>query len=113
LIKTRDTDRLIIVSSLVLVALGVLMVYSTSYIVAMKRFGDEYFFVKKHLTYAIAGIVLFIAATRLKYKVYGKLAYPALALAAVLLVLIYVPGFGFEAGGARRWVRLGPVAFQP
>ncbi|HLC18492.1 MAG TPA: putative lipid II flippase FtsW [Thermodesulfobacteriota bacterium] len=113
MIKTRDTDRLIIVSSLVLVALGVLMVYSTSYIVAMKRFGDEYFFVKKHLTYAIAGIVLFIAATRLKYKVYGKLAYPALALAAVLLVLIYVPGFGFEAGGARRWVRLGPVAFQP
>lgn len=113
MIKIKDFDRLLIISMLMLVAVGVVMVYSTSYIVAMKRFGDEYFFVKKHLTYAVAGMILFIAATKIPYETWRKLAYPALIGAAVLLIFIYIPGMGFTAGGARRWVRIGPVSFQP
>lgn len=113
MIKFKDTDRLLIISTLLLVVVGVVMVYSTSYIVAMKRFGDEYFFVKKHLTYAVAGIVFMIIASRLPYEIYRKLAYPILILSALFLICIYIPGLGFTAGGARRWVRLGPIAFQP
>lgn len=113
MIKVRDLDRLLIIATLMLVGVGVMMVYSTSYIVAMRRFGDGYFFVKKHLTYATAGLVLFVAATRVPYDTWRKLAYPALLGAAVLLIFIYVPGLGFSAGGARRWVRLGPISFQP
>lgn len=113
MIKLKDTDRLLIISTLLLVVVGVVMVYSTSYIVAMKRFGDEYFFVKKHLTYALAGTVCMIVASRVPYDAYRKLAYPALIVAALFLVCIYIPGLGFSAGGARRWVRLGPIAFQP
>ncbi|MFQ5735353.1 MAG: putative lipid II flippase FtsW [Thermodesulfobacteriota bacterium] len=113
MVKLRDLDRLLIISTLLLVAAGVVMVYSTSYIMAMNRFGDKYFFVKKHLTFAVAGVIFFIVAVRVPYGVYRKMAYPILILAILLLVCIYVPGFGFTAGGARRWVRLGPVAFQP
>lgn len=113
MIKARDTDRLLIVSTLLLVIVGVVMVYSTSYIVAMKRFGDEYFFVKKHLMYAFIGVIMFIAATRVPYTVYRKMAYPILILSALFLICIYIPGLGFTAGGARRWVRFGPIAFQP
>jgi len=113
LTRIRDIDRVLIISTLLLVVLGVVMVYSTSYVVAMKRFGDEYFFVKKHLTYAVAGVVLMIAASRVPYVLYRKMAYPILIAAAVFLILIYIPGIGFSAGGARRWIRLGPVAFQP
>jgi cell division protein FtsW (lipid II flippase) len=41
LIKFKDTDRILIISTLLLVVVGVVMVYSTSYIVALKRFGDS------------------------------------------------------------------------
>lgn len=113
MIRFKDTDRILIISTLLLVVLGIVMVYSTSYVVAMKRFGDEYFFVKKHLTYALAGVVMMIAASRLPYELYRKMAYPILIVAALFLVCIYIPGIGFTAGGARRWIRLGPIAFQP
>ncbi len=113
MVKFRDLDRLLIISTLLLVVAGVVMVYSTSYIMAMNRFDDKYFFVKKHLTFAVAGLAFFIVATKVPYGFYNKMAYPILIAAAVFLVFIYIPGFGFSAGGARRWVRLGPVAFQP
>lgn len=113
MIRLRDTDRLLIISTLFLVGVGVVMVYSTSYIVAMSRFGNAYFFLKKHLTYALVGLIFFVAATRVPYKFYRTMAYPILILSALLLIFIYVPGLGFDAGGARRWVRLGPIAFQP
>ena len=112
MIKFKDTDRILIISTLLLVVVGVVMVYSTSYIVAMKRFGDEYFFVKKHLTYAVAGVLCMIVASRIPYELYRKLAYPILVLSVLFLIFIYIPGFGFTAGGARRWIRLCPIAFQ-
>jgi len=113
ILRRADTDRFLILSALALVVMGVVMVYSTSYMVAMNRFGDEFFFMKKHLVYVFAGLVLFLAASRIPYPLYRRLVYPLLLLAAVLLVLIYVPGIGFKAGGARRWIHLGPLAFQP
>ncbi len=112
MIRGRNADRLLIVTTLGLVAAGAVMVYSTSFIVAMKKFGDEYFFVKKHLGFALAGMVLFIVFSRIHYRLYRRLAYPILALAIVLLALIFVPGIGHKVGGARRWLALGGVTFQ-
>ncbi len=113
MIRARDTDKLLIVTTFVLLAAGVLMVYSTSYVVAMKRFGDEYFFLKRHLTFAAGGVICFAVAMKVPYTLYRKLAYPILILSAVCLACIYVPGIGFEAGGARRWIRVAGFAFQP
>ncbi len=113
ILRRTDTDRFLILSALALVVMGVVMVYSTSCIVAMNRFGDEFFFMKKHLVYVFTGFILFLVASRIPYTMYKRLVYPLLILSAALLVLIYVPGFGFKAGGARRWVHLGPLAFQP
>lgn len=109
----RETDKFLIISTLMLVAFGVLMVYSTSYVVAMSRFGDQYFFLKRHAAYALFGIFCFIAAVKVPYTFYKKMAYPILVIAALLLVCIYIPGLGFEAGGSRRWVKLGSFTFQP
>lgn len=96
-----------------LLTCGVVMVYSTSYIMAMNRFGDEYFFVKKHLTFAAAGLLCFALAIKVPYTIYRKFVYPILFVSIALLVCTYIPGVGFEAGGARRWVRIAGFAFQP
>ncbi|MBI5969802.1 MAG: putative lipid II flippase FtsW [Deltaproteobacteria bacterium] len=112
-ISSRDTDKVLIISTLFLAAAGVVMVYSTSYILAMKKFGDGFFFFKKHLVYAGIGLVFFIAASRSPYTFYKKFTYPILLVAALGLIAVFIPHVGFSAGGAKRWVRLGPLAFQP
>ncbi|MEE9614318.1 MAG: putative lipid II flippase FtsW [Thermodesulfobacteriota bacterium] len=113
MVGTKEVDKLLIASTLLLVTAGVVMVYSTSFVVGMKKFGSEYFFLKRHLSFALAGLVLFVFSTRIPYGIYRKLAYPILLLAAFLLCLIFVPAFGHEVGGARRWVNLGGFTFQP
>ncbi|MEW5734206.1 MAG: putative lipid II flippase FtsW, partial [Thermodesulfobacteriota bacterium] len=50
---------------------------------------------------------------RLPYRVYKKLAYPILFSAIGMLLLVHVPGISLTAGGATRWIKLGPVSFQP
>ncbi|MBI5599858.1 MAG: putative lipid II flippase FtsW [Deltaproteobacteria bacterium] len=106
-------DRFLIIITLVLLASGAAMVYSTSSVMAMKKFGDEYFFIRKHLVFSAAGLALLMISSRIPYRLYKNLAYPILVLAIVLLILVLVPGIGRHAGGARRWLRLGPVTFQP
>lgn len=113
MLKLRDLDRLLIISTFLLLGVGLVMVNSTSYIVAMKRYGNEYFFLKKHVTFVLIGLGMFIAASRVPYEAWRKLAYPILICSIVFLACIYIPGIGFSAGGARRWVRIGLLSFQP
>ena len=96
-----------------LVFLGVVMVYSASAIVAADRFGDPFFFLKKQLFWALLGGGLLWAALKLDYRSLERLVIPLLAVSFVLLVLVLVPPFGGSINGTRRWLRLGPLSFQP
>ncbi|MCK4739179.1 MAG: FtsW/RodA/SpoVE family cell cycle protein, partial [Deltaproteobacteria bacterium] len=113
MINRFDADRTLIVSTLLLLSAGLVMVYSTSFIVGMQKFGDQYFFVKKHLIYACIALGFFIIASRTPYEIYKKLAYPILILSAIGLLLLGVEGIGFEVGGAKRWLRFPGFTFQP
>src|SRR3990170_2624190 len=62
MIKVREIDKPLILAMMTLVAIGFVMVYSTSYIMAMNRYGNEYFFVKKHLMFIALGLLLFFIA---------------------------------------------------
>jgi cell division protein FtsW len=112
---TRDihADRLLIVTSLLLVAAGVVMVYSTSFVVAMQKFGDQYYFVKKQLIFVVMSIVLLLTFSRIHYDIYRRAAYPILILAIIGLLMIFIGGFGHEVGGAKRWVKIMGFGFQP
>jgi cell division protein FtsW len=113
MIRARDTDKILILAILLLVGVGILMVYSTSYIVAMERFGDEYFFFKKHLFFSVIGFFCFLVTMYLPYKSYKRFAYPILLAAIILLFLVFVEGIGVKINGASRWINLGPIRFQP
>jgi cell division protein FtsW len=89
------------------------MIYSTSSIMAVMRFGSEYFFVKKHVVYFVVGLAALLAAIKIPYRFYFKAAYPVLAISAIALICIYIPGLGVKVGGAKRWVRFGSLTFQP
>jgi cell division protein FtsW len=100
-------------ATVVLLSAGVVMVYSASAIVAAERFHDPYFFLKKQLFWAVLGSTALWAALRLDYRRLERLVLPALVLAAALLVLVLIPPIGQAINGTRRWIRLGPVSFQP
>jgi cell division protein FtsW len=99
--------------AVVLLSAGVVMVYSASAIVAADRFRDPYFFLKKQLFWALLGSVAMLVAVRVDYRKLERFVLPALIVAGVLLLLVLIPPIGQAINGTRRWIRLGPVSFQP
>jgi cell division protein FtsW len=98
---------------LFLVGIGIVMVYSASSALAFKKFGSEYYFLKKQSLFALLGIVALISCSRFPYRFFRSLTYPLLILALIFLAAILITGLGYSAGGAKRWFRLGSFSFQP
>src|SRR2546428_2159697 len=100
-------------TAVVLLSTGVVMVYSASAIVAADRFHDPYFFLKKQIFWAMLGAACMWLTLCVDYGRLKGLVVPLLTLSAALLVLVLVPPIGQAINGTRRWIRLGPVSFQP
>src|SRR5467141_373650 len=100
-------------AAVVLLSAGVVMVYSASAIVAADRFHDPYFFLKKQVFWALLGAGCLWMAIRLDYHRLEGFVLPLLIFAGVLLVLVLISPLGQAINGTRRWIRLGPVSFQP
>ncbi|MFD0032819.1 putative lipid II flippase FtsW [Streptomyces sp. NPDC055059] len=105
---------LILGSSLLIIVLGLVMVYSASMITALQNgLPSSYYFRKQFLAAAIGGALLF-AAMRMPVKLHRALAYPLLAGSVFLMVLVQVPGIGVSIGGNQNWISLGgPFMLQP
>ncbi len=106
-----SVDKKLLLLLLALALFGTLMIFSASTAYAESRFGDAYYFVKRQTLWLILGIITMLAVSRLPAKVLLRFAVPIYILALVLLAL--VPFLGSEAGGATRWIALGPFTFQP
>jgi cell division protein FtsW len=109
----RGGDRWIILTVAALVTVGVVMVFNTSYFFAGDRFGDPLHVFRKHLVSVALGLGCCFAASRLRSTTYERIAYPALAVVALMLIAVLVPGVGLVRGGARRWIGFGALNLQP
>ena len=109
----RAQDPILLITSLCLVGLGIVMVYSASFVVAAQRFGDPYHFLKKQAVSAAMGIGLMFLISRINYRRWQVFAVPLLILSGLLLVALILPGFRREIGGSSRWFRLSFISFQP
>ncbi len=106
-------DWLLLLVLLVLPAGGAVMVYSASAIQAARQLGDEFFFLERQAVAFTLGLALLLLALRVGYRRLAAWAYPLLVFSLLMLVLVLVPGIGRVAGGARRWINLGLLNFQP
>lgn len=93
-----------------LVGFGLVMVYSASYYEAMQEFNNPNYYVKKQAIAIAIGFVGVFVAYKIPYKFYRKLGF--LPYIACVIVILMIYPFGFEANGARRWIKLGPISFQ-
>jgi cell division protein FtsW len=89
------------------------MVFNASYFHAQERYADPLIFFRKHLFAVACGATLLLLVSHVRVEWFDRLAYPALIVIMVALVLVLVPGVGIARGGARRWIGVGPVNFQP
>lgn len=105
-----DTPMLLL--TMLLTALGLVMIYSASYARAQYETGDSAYFFKRQLMFALLGSVAMVMISRVRQNLIRKLAFPVLGISILFLVLVFVPGIGQSENGATRWVRLG-ISFQP
>lgn len=98
---------------LFLVGIGIVMVYSASSAVALKRYGSDFYFLKKQALFSLLGIIALVVCSHMPFRIYRSLTYPLLLLALAMLIAVLVPGFGITAGGSTRWLRFGLLSFQP
>lgn len=97
--------------ALLLVAFGLVMVFSASGVVAEKINGDKYFFFKKQCLFAALGLAVMGACAFAPRRLLCRLPYPLLFLTLLLLGLTLL--IGPNINGARRWLNLGPFSLQP
>ncbi|MCX8117189.1 MAG: putative lipid II flippase FtsW [Desulfobacterota bacterium] len=112
--KTRGRfDFILLGAALILTGIGIVMVYSTSAILAGDRFGDPYYFLKRQALYAGAGCLAMILMWFIPHGFWRRMAYPIFFASVLLLVAVLIPGVGHKAGGAMRWLKIGGFTFQP
>ena len=106
-------DLPLLISTILLVAIGVTMVYSSSALLAADRFGDSNYFLKREAVFVAVGFIIMFVAMRIPYWKWRRLVYPTLMLAVFLLILTLVPGLHGGDGRVARWVKIGGFSFQP
>jgi len=106
-------DKWMLLAIVALLAVGMTMVLSTSYLYSQERYGDGTYFFRKQMIAMGAGALALIACAMIPSALYRKFAYPLLALSFIILSLVLVPGVGVNRGGARRWIMFPGFAFQP
>ncbi|MEX0989689.1 MAG: putative lipid II flippase FtsW [Actinomycetota bacterium] len=109
----RNDIVLLLVPTAVLVAIGLVMVLSASSVSAALEFGSSFHYFFKQSLFAVLGVALLVACSRVSYGAWRALALPVLIAAAALLLLVLHPSFGITGGGSARWLQFGPVTVQP
>jgi cell division protein FtsW len=112
-LQARRPDYLLLASTIALLVLGTLMVYSASFVVAHNEFNDDAYFLVRQLAWIAIGGLGMLGAASIDYGRWRKLSLPIMFGCVALLVLVLVPGIGSSSYGAVRWLRLGPLQVQP
>jgi cell division protein FtsW len=106
-------DFWLILIAFILMGFGLVMVFSASYYKGLTDYGDSYYFFKRQLIWAVAGLFLFFVTANIPYTFYRRFVGTILLISILLLIAVLIPGVGVEVKGARRWIELGPMSFQP
>ncbi len=96
-------DLVLLFLTLALIGIGLVMLYSSSSIMAQERFGDGMYFVKRQIVFALLGLAVLILSKNLPYVVYRRLVYVILGVTLLSLIIVLLPQVGHRVGGARRW----------
>ncbi|ANE47370.1 stage V sporulation protein E [Paenibacillus swuensis] len=114
MVKSRSApDLWILLSTLAILGIGVVMVYSASSVLSFHDFGDSFYYLKRQAFFAGLGIVAMYFTMNTDYWTWKKAAKIGLISCFALLVLVLIPGVGVVRGGARSWLGISSFGIQP
>ncbi|MBV9073320.1 MAG: putative lipid II flippase FtsW [Acidobacteria bacterium] len=110
--KRVSVDRWLFGTTLLLVLLGLVMVFSASAVMAGDRYGSPYTFVVRQIAWAVAGILAMVVLMRMDYR---RLKHPAFVFTLLGLTVILLVGVLFldRSHNTHRWIRFASFSFQP
>jgi len=103
-------NRTLLYSALALVVIGLIMVYSSSSVMAESRFGSQFHFLKRQLLWLLVSLLAAAVIMKIDLKKYAVYSVPAILFTLVLLVGVF---FMPARNGSHRWLFIGPFSFQP
>ena len=103
----RRIDHVVLVIIFLLLGVGLVQVYSSSYVYAIETRGDGLFFFKRQVVFAIAGFLLLGVTALLPWGFWRRMGPWIWILGVAGVLATYIPGLGASAGGAARWLRVG------
>src|SRR5882762_3498832 len=110
--RKLQSDNVLFTTTILLVALSVVMVYSASAPVALERHGRASMYLIKQGMWAVLSVAMLYVVMRIDYRVYREPAFIWTSLAVVSFALVAVY-FSAPVNGARRWFGVGGVGVQP
>jgi len=110
--KRVGVDKWLFGTTLMLVVIGLLMVFSASAVMAQQRTGSPYHFVLLQSVWAAIGLLTMTLLMKVDYRRYNgpNVVFPAIGMTTLLLLIAL---FMHDSHGAHRWIRIGPLSFQP
>lgn len=110
----RNIDRPLFIIALVLLFAGLLIVSSASVVISQKNFGNIYYYTLHQAIYGgIGGLIALGIMQAVPYRKWKKASLVLLLLSLGLAALVLLPGLGYEAGGAKRWLNIAGISVQP
>jgi len=112
--QLKNPDFILLAAVTAALVFGVLILSSASALLSQSKYHDSYYLIRHQLFFGIIpGLIAGMVAYRISIKYLRKGAPLLLLISVILLLLIFVPGIGFSAGGAQRWIHLGFTNVQP
>ena len=112
LISVGTTDFVLLAAATALVIFGVVMVFSSSYYIALNREGDPFYYLGRQIFFATTGFIGMYIMSKLDYHQLIKWTVPVMGFALLLLILV-IAGFGRTVNNATRWIAVGPITIMP
>ncbi len=110
----KPVDYIFLATLGALLVIGLIMLWSASTVESQQNFNNFTYYFTHQLLYGIGiGLILMYVVSRIDYHKWKKFIPFALVGTFIALILVKVPGIGFSANGATRWIHVGPFTFQP
>ena len=103
----------ILAITIILLGFGLIMIYSASVAEAARDFGNKWYFVSLQFRWALLGLFGTLVISRFHPQFFAKMAPLVMVVGLILLLLVAIPGIGTKVMGARRWLIVPGVKFQP
>lgn len=106
-----DTTFLLLL--IIILTVGLVMLFSASYFYAYTYYHNSYYFITKQAVFAVAGVLIMLAVSKIDYHFIRKFAIPFYIIMVVFLAIMLILPPMVAGTSVKRWFSMGPINFQP